>query len=168
MTPPLLPPNGKALLAAHPHPLHSTTAGNFLSNTNTGFIMVCTICSSRCVCMPSSLDWPTPAFFLYAFTQPLSAPVLGACPGFRQGAVCSQPWQPATLLSLAPCPTILETSQLFALLPYNPSPALTDPQKAKQSHPGPDRNTPEATRPTPLQEPEGSVLPAALLEEGGV
>ena len=118
-------------------------AGHFQSNTNTGFIMVCTIYSSRRVCMPSFLDWPTPPF-LYPFTQPLSAPVLGACPGFRQGSVCSQPWQPATLLFLAPCLTILETSQLFALLPALQS--LSSPDrclKGQQTHPGPDRNTPK-------------------------
>lgn len=63
------------------------------------------------------LDCPSPSS-LYPFTQPLSAPVLGARPGFRQASVCSEPWQPATLLFLACCPTILETSQLFALLLY--------------------------------------------------
>lgn len=57
--------------------------------------------------VPSSA--PTP--FFYPFTQFLPAPVLGARPGFRQGAVCSQPWQPAMHLSLASCPAILETLQ---------------------------------------------------------
>lgn len=131
-------------------PIHFTMAGNFLSNTNTRFKMVCTICSSQCLCMPSFLHWPIPPF-LYPFTQPLPAPVLGARPGFRQGSVCSQPWQPATLLFLSSCPTILETSQLFALIPYNPSPTRPVPERpadatrSRQKHP-------EAAQATSLKE----------------
>lgn len=85
----------------------------------------------------SWLSYPPPLLFV-SLAQPLSAPVLGARPGFRQGSVCSQLWQPAMLLFLAPSPTILETSQLFALLPYNPSPS---PKGQQTDPPGPDRNT---------------------------
>lgn len=115
-------------------------------------IMIQPICSFRCVCMPFFLACPTPPpffFFLYPFTHSLSAPVLGARPGFRQGSVCSQPWQPAMLLFLAACPTILETSQLFALLPYTAIPFQAGPSpKAQQTHPGRDTKRPKAARPT--------------------
>lgn len=139
MTPSPLPLNGIALLAVFPSSLHN---GKQLSVQHKHrIIMVCTICSSRCVCVPSFLDCPTPPPFLYPFTQPLSAPVLGARPGFRQGSVCSQPWQPAMLLLLAPCPAILETSQLFALLPPTIPLQPDRSPKGQQTHPSPDSNT---------------------------
>lgn len=63
------------------------------------------IFSTCWVCVPLLLDCPHSLH-----TRPLSAPVLN----FRQGPVCSQLWQPATLLFLAPSCAILETSELFA------------------------------------------------------
>lgn len=93
-----------------------------------------------CACL--FISWLSSPTFLYPFTQPLSAPVLGACPGFRQGSVCSQPWQPAMLLSLAPFLTILETSQLFAHLPYSIIPLKPDwVPEGQQRRTGPDRDT---------------------------
>lgn len=123
MIPSPLPLNGIALLAVFTPSVYN---GKQLSIQHKHrIIIVHPICSSKCICVPSFLDCPTALpffFFFYPFTQPFSAPVLGACPGFRQGSVCSQPWQPATLLFLAPCPTILETSPLLPPRHYNPYP----------------------------------------------
>lgn len=123
------------------------------------------MCSSRCVCMPSFLDCPNP--FLYPFTQPLSAPVLGACPVFKQVSVCSQLWQPAMLLFLTPFPTILESSQLLSQLPYTTIPLQHEQFSKGQKEAQRSRHWhPEATWPTYLKEVR-FCLSARLWKEGG-
>ena len=91
-------------------------------------------------CLRAFFSWLSCPSLFYPFTQPFSAPVLGACPGLRQGSVCFQHWQAATLPFLAPCPTILETSQLFALLSSDTTIPLWL-ARVPYRPPGPDRNT---------------------------
>ncbi len=114
-------------------------AGNFLSNTNTTFIMVCTICSSRCVYMPSFLDWPTPLFCIpsssvfqhlcwvqaRASDKALCVPSLGDLPCFSSWLLAPPSWKPHNCLPFS------------STIPLQPDRS----PKGQQTHPGPDRNT---------------------------
>lgn len=128
-----LPLNGIALLAVFTPLLHY---GKQLSVQHKHWIMIVHLS----VCLLFSIVLPL--LFFKSLYLVFFSTCAGCMPGFRQGFVCSQPWQPATLLLLAPCPSILETSELFALLPYTTIPLQPDRSpKGQQTHPVPDRNT---------------------------
>lgn len=148
MTPSLKPLNGIALQAVlfFFHPLTSQWRATFRPTQTPDFKWSAQSASpSVSACLRFFAGQPShPPVFLYPFTQPLSAPVLGARPGFRQGSVCSRPWQPATLLFLSSCPAILETVCPYPLQSLS---NLTGPLNGQQTQPAPDRHTSKLLKP---------------------
>lgn len=134
MIPSPLPLNGIALLAVSPPP--SPHNGRQLSVQHKHrIIMVCTICFSRCVCMPSFLDCPTPPFSVSLHPASFST-CAGCMPGlqtrlyvFPALATChasppgSLPRRPGNLTTVCP------------------SPLPSRSPKGQQTYPGPARNT---------------------------
>lgn len=115
MIPSPLAINGIALLAVFPPSFHN---GKQLSVQHKHRIIVHTICSSGCVCMPSFLDCPTPPpFFLYplpslfqhlcwvharASDKALCVPSFGNLPCFSSWLPAPPSWKPHNFLPFSP------------------------------------------------------------------
>lgn len=124
---------------------HFIMAGNFLSKTNTRFIMGCTICTSRSVCILLFLIVHPLLFFFFVALLSASFSTCAGCTPRLQTRLCvfpafgslpcfsfagSLPHHPGNLTIVCPSPPSLRSLS-----------NLTSPQKGQQTHPRPDTNT---------------------------
>lgn len=124
-----------------------TMANNFMFQHKHRILIVHSICSLQCVCMLFFsfflLPWLSFPLFLCIPSPSLFQHLCWVHARASDKALCvPSPWQPAMLPFLARCPTILETSQLFALLLYATIPLQPGRSpEDRRTHPCRDRIT---------------------------